>query len=837
MKLKRYNKINFAGCNLMELQVNRLFPDFCPGLRSVDIFNIFTIFKFERINDPSISGSVISQMGFFLNEQNSTTWPWFHGQGNSCREESVPFNPATANMQEIGVSVPGGQVTSAQGSHTITYNYDALGRLSQTIVPNDQSGSSYINQNYDAAGNLNFVSEASFSSSVTDGTYYTYGPLNRVTQATDPHGTTTYSYDGNVVEITRNTQVTTQTYDALGRLDQIEDADGKVFDYEYDVLGNLTRVDHPNDVTCADRVFAYDGLGRLTSETHPETGTATYTYTDSGQVETITKASGRMTSFIYDNLYRLTSKAAGSGADQIQVDYHYDGEDIPNFTADDSPGFYVEAFNHRTGAVVSKGDPLVEESFLVWPEFDLQGRNLTKDVNLVSPVLSASYHFGYDTLGNLNNIVYPSGIDVIYAYGSGTNLLESISLTGSSGTQTLANSLLHNPAGGLEEYVFGNGVVTTISPDVRNRPSSWITQIGSDDLVNQGFGYDAFGNITGLGSTSFTYDNLNRIETATGLGSRNFSYSYDSVGNILSVTKTNPSDTSSFTYAHNRITGVTYDADGNMTDDSTYLYTYDELGKLIDVDSTVQYSYDGLDKRIKKTESGSAIGYAYLGEQLLSEYDSSSLLFSDNVYFEGQLLARITDDGATTTTVFAHLNHLGSPVAFTDGVATVIWPEQTGGLPYELHEYEPFGADFDDLGSPVLSAQDVRYTGRLFESTTKKHYFNARYLNAVTEQSSYELPPRFLCPDILNGDVNNPQTLNRYCYGNNNPIRYVDVTGLWVDVEGDNDKREKLYGMYRIIFKVLEKAACNFGINKVSILNIIYWTKSRCYLLWVLLLI
>ncbi len=700
----------------------------------------------------------------------------------------IQITPPSDLQTALTYDVTGGQVTSTQGSYSITYNYDALGRLKQTIIPSDQAGPSYINQEYDAVGNPNFISEASFSSSSTDGMYYTYGPLNRLIDVTDPDGTTTYSYDGNEVTITRGTQTTVKLYDALGRLDQITDADSKLFDYGYDVLDNLTLVDHPNDVTCSDRTFIYDGLGRLTSETHPETGTVTYTYYNSGQVETISKASGRVISFTYDEIYRLTSKNAGSGADQIKVDYYYDGDDILNFTGDDAPGFYVEAFNHRTGAVVRKGVSLNEESILVWPEFDVQGRNLLKDVNLASPALTASYYFGYDTLGNLNNIVYPSGIDVSYTYGAGTNLLETISLTGSSGTQTMANGLLHNPAGGLEEYVFGNGVVTTISHDVRNRPSSWVTQIGVDDLVNDSFAYDAFGNITELGTTTFTYDNLNRIETATGLGSRNFTYSYDSVGNILSVAKTNPSDTSSFTYSNNKIASVTHDADGNMTDDSIYLYTYDELGKLIDTDSTVQYRYDGIDKRIYKAEGSNTFIYSYLGELLLSEFDTSAMLFIDNIYLGGELLVRVTDDGATTTIIFAHLNHLGSPMAFTNDVATIVWPEQTGGLPYEVHNYEPFGADFDDLGSPVFSAQDIRYTGKLFESTTQKHYFNARYLNAITEQTNYELPPRFLSPDAIKGYLENPQSWNRYTFCQNNPVNFTDPNGLEIFFRGPHSK-------------------------------------------------
>ena len=127
------------------------------------------------------------------------------------------ITPPLDQPTTISYDISGKQVTSVQGSVALTVRYDDLGRLIQTVAPGDQ-GASHVNQEYDAAGNLSFVSEASFSSSVTDGTAYLYGPLNRVTQAIDPDGTTSWIYDGNVVEITRGAQVTTQTYDALGRM-------------------------------------------------------------------------------------------------------------------------------------------------------------------------------------------------------------------------------------------------------------------------------------------------------------------------------------------------------------------------------------------------------------------------------------------------------------------------------------------------------------------------------------------------------------------------------------------------------------------------------------------
>jgi hypothetical protein len=51
---------------------------------------------------------------------------------------------------------------------------------------------------------------------------------------------------------------------------------------------------------------------------------------------------------------------------------------------------------------------------------------------------------------------------------------------------------------------------------------------------------------------------------------------------------------------------------------------------------------------------------------------------------------------------------------------------------------------------------------------------NARYQDPIRGQFISE-DPAFLA--VSNGDLNDPQQLNAYSYGRNNPIRYTDPTG------------------------------------------------------------
>jgi RHS repeat-associated protein len=84
----------------------------------------------------------------------------------------------------------------------------------------------------------------------------------------------------------------------------------------------------------------------------------------------------------------------------------------------------------------------------------------------------------------------------------------------------------------------------------------------------------------------------------------------------------------------------------------------------------------------------------------------------------------------------------------------------------------------------------------LFDASTGKHYFNARYYNGISEATSYQMPPRFLSPDILKGGVEDGQSWNRYGYALNIPVAYIDPDGLSTvriyTNSGDNSTPETL---------------------------------------------
>ena len=72
-----------------------------------------------------------------------------------------------------------------------------------------------------------------------------------------------------------------------------------------------------------------------------------------------------------------------------------------------------------------------------------------------------------------------------------------------------------------------------------------------------------------------------------------------------------------------------------------------------------------------------------------------------------------------------------------------------------------------------LNAVRSRYTGKERDSESGNDYFGARYMASSMG--------RFLSPDptAFSTFLGDPQSLNRYTYGANNPLRKVDRNGLW----------------------------------------------------------
>jgi RHS repeat-associated protein len=80
--------------------------------------------------------------------------------------------------------------------------------------------------------------------------------------------------------------------------------------------------------------------------------------------------------------------------------------------------------------------------------------------------------------------------------------------------------------------------------------------------------------------------------------------------------------------------------------------------------------------------------------------------------------------------------------------------------------YFPFGETRASTGT--LPTERL-FTGQRLDDNTGLYYYNARYYDPEIG--------RFISPDTIVPDPADPQSLNRYSYCRNNPLRYIDPSG------------------------------------------------------------
>lgn len=119
---------------------------------------------------------------------------------------------------------------------------------------------------------------------------------------------------------------------------------------------------------------------------------------------------------------------------------------------------------------------------------------------------------------------------------------------------------------------------------------------------------------------------------------------------------------------------------------------------------------------------------------------------------------------------FYHNDALGSPVAMTDASGAVVWEA----------DYQPFGEEWN---LSEVESNGHRFTGKELDSETGLHYFRARYYDSRLG--------RFISvdPALLSGRPPStftiPQRHNLYVYSTNNPYRYVDPDGNFLETAFD----------------------------------------------------
>ncbi len=114
---------------------------------------------------------------------------------------------------------------------------------------------------------------------------------------------------------------------------------------------------------------------------------------------------------------------------------------------------------------------------------------------------------------------------------------------------------------------------------------------------------------------------------------------------------------------------------------------------------------------------------------------------------------------AERTTTYFHTDGLGSVVAATNEAGQVIWRK----------DYAPFGEQIH----ATPDTERTSYTGKQHDKEIGLTYFGGRYFDPEIG--------RFVSVDPVGFVEDNTMSFNRYLYVNNNPYKYVDPDGRFLN--------------------------------------------------------
>ena len=430
---------------------------------------------------------------------------------------------------------PGGNATcTTDRTLCTTYTYDGYGRVASSTDGNGNT----TRDSYDADDRITQVlTGGATTCTPTAGTCitYTYDGEGNLATRTDVNGTTTFTYDW-------LNQPATQTQ-----------PDGTVLTTVYDDAGNLTSYSQALTGQTADTVtYKYDAANELTSVTDA-TGTFTYTYNSSGQVNVLTLPSSTGVTFTshytqHSGKFKGISVAGGSN--------------LPS-----TSNYYTDAQKNETGKAQSDTVTVGSTSTTYNYAYNSDDR-LASD----TPSSGTKYSYTYDADGNIRSAT--AGTTTTY-YGYNENDELCWSGPNDSSTAAMGQSCATTPSGD-----------TTYTSDKAGEnlgPSSGPLVYNSQDQVT------SISSPSGAGPVSQGYyDQGNNLRRTAG----NITYTQ---GSKLGVTAQTISGYS------NATTFYTRDPNGKLLDEhgssGTYYYEPDQLGSTIALIDTsgnyaAGYNYD-----------------------------------------------------------------------------------------------------------------------------------------------------------------------------------------------------------------------------------------------------
>jgi RHS repeat-associated protein len=362
--------------------------------------------------------------------------------------------------------------------------------------------------------------------------------------------------------------------------------------------GNATSVTHKCLQSCADAVttYTYDETGQILSSKNPNGNTTSYSYLDSYTSGTPTGSTNayltKITRPVTNGVSHISTYSYGYADGELTVAkdengestaYTY-GDSLDRLTGISYPdlGQTTYAYNDAVPSVsitkLATPNPTITSTSVM----DGMGHLIQTQITSVSPPISAGTT--YDGLGHIYTASNPHVSSGSSTDGTTTYTYDAIGRT----------TKVARPDGSTVNTTYSGNTVTVVDEAGHKR-----------ETVTDGLGRlqtvlepDSSNNLTV--QTSYTYDLLDNLLTATQAGSRARTYHYDSLSRLTSSTDPEISGTVSYLYdANDNLISKTGPAP-NQVGSASY---------------TASMTYDALDRMLTKTYTGGSptatLSYTY----------------------------------------------------------------------------------------------------------------------------------------------------------------------------------------------------------------------------------
>lgn len=751
----------------------------------------------SRVEFDQVSGSVLARI-----DPNNVRVSFTFDSLNRLRQEVA--STGLAVLTDTRFAEPHSQLAftvskKTEGLPAVTTTHDAAGRPRLESSIGFGNKPVVVGYEYDNLGRLTRSSLPHFQGEEQRYTVRNYDELDRVTEERHP--------DGAVIKISFKGLKTTVT-DPLGRITVIEKDDrGKTTKtndplngetrFEYDVSGKVVQIVNALKQTSH---IQYDLAGQRIALEDPALGAWRYKYNGFSELIEQTDSRGERINLRYDQLGRLVRRESHSG----RAEYLYDEVEVGEKEVERFLGQLL-----RTRSESSQKDI----------RYDQHGR--VKSLNFRVGSNWSEVLLSYDDYSRPISRKYSSGF-VAYNHFDELGFWREVRIgkeNEKNNNHSAAWQALEIDAmGRVVKEKLGNGVINSHRFNEMNGrlESSVSTGLGDLKLLDFVLEYDLAGNVLKRSDLAqgrverFRYDALNRLVRSEGLPTGNSSVTYDELGNIRTKT-----DVGEYHYCERKptklqlcevrgedgnITTLRYDAAGNVVRLGSQEVTYDSEGKVTGIKdgsfnhSEFTYGPDG--ELVHQVSSYYANKYevTYLGDTELLQEEFTPPLFPT----PERTRLRHSISTPTGTLGFFEYTYLHFPYRHVTPMLNNMvirhplrTTEVSSGMTYFLKDH--LGSirailnkdgditerlDYDAWGKRIQSTDNVYHSIRQ-GFTGHEHLDSFGLVHMEGRVYSVSLG-RFISPDPFIHFLGYSQSHNRYGYVLNNPLRFIDPSGLFL---------------------------------------------------------